>query len=72
MASEVELSVISLIAGSGSTLTRQEGIKERQDGERGGGCGVGGDYLREAIILKYFRLRGAYLITYSWSDYFSL
>ena len=49
-----------------------EGVKERQDGERGGGCGVGGDYLREAIILKYFRLRGAYLITYSWSDYFSL
>ena len=32
----------------------------------------GGDYLREAIILKYFRFRGAYLITYSWSDYFSL
>ena len=28
--------------------------------------------MREAIILKYFRFRGAYLITYSWSDYFSL
>ena len=37
-----------------------------------GDVGWGGDYLREAIILKYFRFRGAYLITYSWSDYFSL
>ena len=31
----------------------REGIKEREDGERGGGVeGGGGDYSREAIILN--------------------
>ena len=44
---ELELSLISF-AGSDSILkVGREGIKEREEGKRGGG---GGDYSREAVI----------------------
>ena len=47
---ELELSLISF-AGSDSILkVGREGIKEREEGERGEGGGV--DYSREAVILN--------------------
>ena len=55
-ATELESSLISF-AGSDSTLTRQ-GVDKRK-GRRPEGWGGGGDYSREEIILKNFRLRGA-------------
>ena len=54
-ATELESSLISF-AGSDSTLTRQ-GVDKRK-GRRPEGWGGGGDYSREEIILKNFRLRG--------------
>ena len=62
-ASEVQLSVIRLIAGSGSTLSRQGGYKRKTRWQEGWEMGGGG---------RLFPFKGAYLITYSWSDYFSL
>ena len=46
------MSLISLIAGSGSTLTRQGGYKRKTRWREEWGMWGGGDYLREAIILN--------------------
>ena len=66
------MSLISLIAGSGSTLTRQGGYKRKTRWREGWGMWGGGRLFERGDYFKYFHLRGAYLITYSWSDYFSL
>ena len=57
-ATQLESSLISF-AGSDSTLTRQGADKKGKKaiGLGGGGGGVG-DYKREEIFLKKFRIRG--------------
>ena len=56
-ATQLESSLISF-AGSDSTLTRQGADKKGKKAIGLGGGGGEGDYSREEIFLKKFRLRG--------------
>ena len=74
LTSEVEWSLISLIAGSCSTLhvTREGGYKRKIRWQEWWGMGGEGWLFEGGDCFRFFLLKGAYLIKYSWSDYFSL
>ena len=61
LASEVELSVISLIAGSGSTLTRQGGCKRKTRWREGWGMWSGVRLFEGGDYFKIFPFKGGLL-----------
>ena len=61
LASEVELSLISLIAGSGSPLTRQGGYKRKTRWREGWGMGGGGRLFEGGDYFKIFPFKGGLL-----------
>ena len=61
LASEVELSVISLIAGSGSTLTRQGGYKRKTRWREGWGMWGGGRLFEGGDYFEIFPFKGGLL-----------